>query len=124
MIKTLPSGILISTIAISLSIAAAALPAAPLSANADAAERIDDAFASLSANVDPPGANAAIRSPKGDLPRPSGCASVIWPNIDASCLSTTDGSPAPNVRTITIGYRSGVNTTVLLHIPAAEVAQR
>ena len=34
------------------------------------------------------------------------CAGAVWPNIDTSCLSRMDGSPAPRVRTITIGYQA------------------
>ena len=39
-------------------------------------------------------------------------------------LVTADGSPAPLVRSITTGYQSGINTTVLVRIPGAAVAQR
>ena len=85
-----------------------------------AAERIEGAFASLQqTNVDPTTATAATRTAKGDLAIPAGCAGTTWPNIDRSCLSTADGSPAPYVRTITIGYQTGPKTTVLLRVPAA-----
>ena len=36
---------------------------------------------------------------KGDLGAAAICAGAVWPNIDASCLSTADGSPAHAVRT-------------------------
>jgi hypothetical protein len=90
-----------------------------------AADRIGEAFASLS-GVQPEAAiaAAAVRVSKGDLAAAPACTKAVWPNIDASCLSTVDGSPAPHVRTITIGYRADQNTTILVRIPAAEVVQR
>jgi hypothetical protein len=134
MMKTLTSGFLICAVAISFPLTAAVSPAAPPIASSSAGppfgvgsagERIDDAFASLSRiNVDPSGAAATPSASKGDLPRLAECASAIWPNIDAPCLSTADGSPALQVRTVTISYQTGVNTTVLLRIPAAVMAQR
>jgi hypothetical protein len=133
--RDVASGIVASAVVISFAFAAAISPAAPLNAGASAAgvfsrgvasERIDGAFASLSmVNADP--ADAAIATPttpKGDLRRLPECASSTWPNVDASCLSTADGSSAPRVRSITTGYQSGINTTVLIRIPGAAVAQR
>jgi hypothetical protein len=121
---------------ISFSFAAAISPAASLNAGANgagafssgiaAADRIDGAFASLSmVNADPAdAAMATSTTPKGDLPRLPVCASSIWPNVDESCLSTANGSPAPRVRSITTGYQSGINTTVLIRVPGTAVAQR
>ena len=83
-----------------------------------AADRIGAAFATLS-DVTPDPSFA-----KGDLGSSANCAGGVWPNIDASCLSTANGAPAKHVRTITIGYQSGENTTVLVRVPSAEVAQR
>ena len=89
-----------------------------------AAEQIGGAFASLrETNINPAIATAATRASKGDLAIPADCASATWPNIDRSCLSTADGSPAPYVRTVTIGYQTGANSPVLLRVPAA-VAER
>ncbi len=135
MIRNMASGIVASAVVISFSFAATISPAAPLDAGANAAgafssgiaaERIDGAFSSLSmVNADPAdAAMATSTTPKGDLPRLPVCASSIWPNVDASCISTADGSPAPSVRSITTGYQSGINTTVLIRIPGAAVAQR
>jgi hypothetical protein len=85
------------------------------------AERIGGAFATISETAaDPAIKAAASQAQKGDLD----CANATWPNIDASCLKTADGQPAPRVRTITVGYQAGESTTVLLRVPAAEVAQR
>jgi hypothetical protein len=117
-----------------LALIVAGLLAAPFNASARAAatigpdvaaERIGQAFASFSEiEPDPALTAAAARVSKGDIGVPANCANAVWPNIDASCLSTADGAPAPRVRTITIGYQAGENTTVLVRIPAAEVAQR
>jgi Ca2+/Na+ antiporter len=110
----------------------AGLLIAPFSASANAAasqsgvvaDRIGAAFSTVSdATPDPALAAAAARLSKGDLST-GNCAGAVWPNIDASCLSTADGSPAKHVRTITIGYQSGENTTVLVRVPSGEVAQR
>jgi hypothetical protein len=100
--------------------------AASTSSEADiAAQRIGGAFATISDQaVDPAIAAAATRAVKGDLARTADCATATWPNIDASCLVTADGKPAPHVRTVTVGYQAGQSTTVLLRIPTAEVAQR
>lgn len=132
MIKILASSIPISVLAISLPLAIAAAPAAPFNASAAVApgvtsvdvvaERIGGAFASLP-KTSVERADAVILSPKGDRRRTSDCASATWPNIDTACLSTADGSPAPHVRTITIGYQTGQNATVLLRVPGA-VAER
>jgi hypothetical protein len=91
-----------------------------------AADRIGAAFASLDemARPGPAITAAAVRASKGDFGAPPTCKSGVWPNIDASCLVRADGAPAHNVRTITIGYRSGENTTVLVRLPAADLASR
>jgi hypothetical protein len=77
----------------------------------------------LETNINPAIATTATRASKGDLAIPADCASATWPNIDRSCLLKADGSPAPYVRTVTIGYQTGANSTVLLRVPAA-VAER
>jgi hypothetical protein len=88
------------------------------------ADRIGGAFAGFSEmRQDPALVAAAAQALKGDA-APGCCVDGVWPNIDASCLSTADGSPAPHVRTITIGYQTGQNTTVLMRVPTSEVAQR
>lgn len=130
MIKVLAAGMLILASAISAPFALPALAIEPLDASsADsnvvmaAADRIGMAFASLSeAAIDPAIAAAAARAPKGDFA--PACANAVWPNIEAGCLATADGRPARHVRTITIGYLAGDNTTVLVRLPAAEIAQR
>jgi hypothetical protein len=129
MIKALAAGMLILAGAISAPFALPALAVEPLSAASAeanvvmAADRIGMAFASLSeAAIDPAIAAAAARAPKGDFA--PACANAVWPNIEAACLATADGRPARHVRTITIGYQAGGNTTVLVRLPAAEIAQR
>jgi hypothetical protein len=111
-------------------IAAGLLMAPPSDARAaavagpDAAStRIADAFADLPQRVPAPSLQAAaMRLGKGDLG--SGCDTAAWPNVASSCLVTADGRPAHPVRTITIGYQADATTTVLLRLPAGEVAQR
>ena len=123
-----------AAILLGLALIVAGLLAAPFNASARAAsqagvdvaaDRIGGAFAAISEmQADPAITAAAARLSKGDLAAPAKCAGAVWPNIDASCLSTADGSSAPRVRTITIGYQADQNTTVLVRIPAAEIAQR
>jgi hypothetical protein len=86
-----------------------------------AAERIGGAFAVISGTSNDPAPAVAA---KGDLKAPAECAAETWPNIDATCLATTDGRPAPHVRTVTVGYQAGQSTTILLRIPSVEIAQR
>ncbi len=87
------------------------------------AERIGGAFAVISETQSDAAIAATVtQAPKGD--RQASCAAATWPNIDASCLTTADGQPAPHVRTVTIGYQAGQNTTVLMRIPSVEVAQK
>ena len=130
--KTFAPSIRIAVLAISFPLAIATAPAASLNTNAAVAvgvtgvdmvaERIGGAFASLpQTSADRVGADAVT---KGDRQSTSVCASATWPNIDTACLSKADGSPAPHVRTITIGYQIGRNTTHLLRFPGADVAQR
>jgi hypothetical protein len=131
MIKALAAGMLIIAGSITTPFALPAFAAEPPAANSDAvalrdvataADRIGRAFASLSeAEIDPAVAAAAARAPRGDFA--PACASAVWPNIEAACLAA-DGRPVSDVRTITIGYQVGDNTTVLLRIPAAEIALR
>jgi hypothetical protein len=91
----------------------------------DSAGRIDGAFASIAA-IDPAPAlkTAVLRAAKGDKFAPADCESAVWPNIDRACLTNVDGSPAPAVRTITIGYQEGDATTVLVRMPAPAFAAR
>lgn len=89
-----------------------------------ASDRIGIAFASLSERTaDPAIQAAAVRASKGDLLAPS-CAGAVWPNIDASCLTTPGGERAQNVRMITIGYQSDEATTVIVRYPVGEFASR
>lgn len=122
-----------AAILVGLALIIVALLVAPFNASASAAQtgsdvaadRIGGAFATLAEiQPEPAIAAAAARLSKGDLGASAACADAVWPNIDASCLSTADGSRARHVRTITIGYQAEENTTVLVKIPATEVAAR
>jgi hypothetical protein len=84
--------------------------------------RIDGVFAALSGSPLDPAIDAAASAPKGDFA--PACSSAVWPDIDAACLATADGRPAPRARMIAIGYQAGENTTVLVRIPSAGTAQR
>jgi hypothetical protein len=107
------------------------LIAAPFNASARAAgqadvevvaERIGGAFASAGAShADPAIRAAAVRASKGDLP---GCVGQTWPDIAPGCLLTSDGSPAPEVRFVTVGQPAGEAVTVLMRVPASDVAER
>lgn len=89
-----------------------------------AADRIGVAFADLPESTAHPAIkSAAVRASKGDRLAPS-CAGAVWPNVDASCLSTSGGEPAKNVRMVTIGYQSDDSTTVIVRLPAGEFASR
>ena len=113
----------------------AGLIAAPFNTSASAAagqssgdvvsERIGATFASLT-DVQPASAlhQAASRAAKGDLFAARDCAGSVWPDISADCLATTDGSPAPAVRFITMGHQEGDATTILVRMPAAAIAAR
>jgi hypothetical protein len=129
MIKALAAGTLVVGGLISAPFALPALAiGGPLNASgaeADVviADRIGRAFASLSeATVEPENAAAVAGAPKGDFA--PACANAPWPNIEAGCLAAANGHPASHIRTITIGYQAGDNITVLVRIPAAEIALR
>jgi len=64
---------------------------------------------------------------KGDSLRaaPLACTTQAWPHVSRECLVAADGTPArASVRTITMERREGVNTSVLVRMPAPELAQR
>ena len=105
---------------------------APFNASARAAatvgdelalDRIGGAFAAVQEQeADPAIVTAAVQAAKRDLDPNQSCTGAVWPNIDASCLTASDGSPVREVRMITIGYQGDANTTVLVRSPALEVA--
>jgi len=63
---------------------------------------------------------------KGDrLAASADCTAQDWPNIAPACLASTDGTPARFAsRSVTIEYRVGENTSVLVRTPATQVAAR
>jgi hypothetical protein len=74
--------------------------------------------------IDAPTAGAAAG--KGDSMRavPLACTAQAWPHVSRDCLIAADGTPArASVRTITMERREG-NTSVLVRVPAPELAQR
>ena len=120
-----------AAILVGIALILAGLLLAPFNASARAAtdgsdaagDRIGAAFAMIS-DREPVAeiAAAAALAFKGDLGAESICAGATWPNIDASCLARADGAISQPVRLITIGYQSGDATTVLMRVPANEVA--
>ena len=61
-----------------------------------AADRIGGAFAMLSEREPTRRSQPLPRAcRRATSASPANCADAVWPNIDASCLSTADGSPAP-----------------------------
>ena len=110
MVGNLVSGILISSFAVSAPLAVAVFDVAPLFAGTSSgtivverAEWIGNAFSPLpQMSFDPATAQTPTLASKGDLPR----------------------APAPDDRSITIGYQVGANITVLARVPGAKVARR
>ena len=118
-----------------LSLSAVGLVVSPFSASARvsadtatldvAAARIGVAFQLIPA-IEPARSlkMAALRVAKGDLLAGPGCGGETWPNVSPGCLAMADGSAAPRVRYITVGKQLGEATTVLMRLPAPEVAAR
>jgi hypothetical protein len=87
-----------------------------------AARRIDAAFATVTSER-ATSTELAVRLGKGDLQVKSGCADQKWPDIAPECLVGRNRAAHP-VRMITIGYQTGNATSVLVRMPAPEVASR
>jgi hypothetical protein len=91
-------------------------------------ERLDDAFALAAAvTVDEATvqriASAARKADKRAAAKP--CKAQAWPYIAADCLSAAGaGTPASPVRTVTVEYRVGDSTSVLVRLPATQIAGR
>ena len=87
--------------------------------------RIETAFEVASAARPAPAIEAAAgRVHKGDLQVSADCADEKWPEITARCLTAADGSAVPAVRTVTIGHSTAEATTVLMRMPAPQIASR
>jgi len=125
--------IVAAAILVGIALIIAGLLIAPFNASARAAasapgvpaDRIGAAFTPVT-DITPDVALSAVaaRVSKGELGISAKCAGAVWPDIDISCLSTADGSPAPRVRSITIGYQAGENTSVLVRVPIEGMAKR
>ncbi len=86
--------------------------------------RIDGAFALAPVAGPAPAVEAAARrAARGDLIG-TVCADQKWPEISARCLGLADGVSRPVVRSVTIGYPTDTATTVLVRLPAQQVASR
>jgi hypothetical protein len=104
------AAVVLSSIALTM----VGLTTIPFNGTARAAAENQGAAAELAASAE--------QAPRGDLLLPAGCLGQVWPDISAECLITEDGSAAGEVRTVTIGYQTGDNTTVLVRLPAPLVA--
>ena len=90
-----------------------------------AAERIAVAFAAAPETPAHPAIRAAAaRTDKGDLLVPPPCAGQTWPDIASGCLVAADGTAVRPVRTVTVGYQTGEASSVLIRMPAPQVASR
>jgi hypothetical protein len=59
------------------------------------------------------------------LPVSESCSHQDWPYLSQQCLASADGSPVRKVnRVITIERRIGDNTSELVRVPVADLAQR
>ena len=80
------------------------------------------------ARVADPDQTGSIKSGvKADVLRAAdpACATQAWPNISRECLAAENGGQLRKpARTITIEKREGQNTSVLVRVPAAEIATR
>lgn len=106
-----------------LELAHAAGPEASLSTGpTDAAnQRIAAAFAVI---VVPEIRSGAPETRKTDR-APVNCVGQTWPGVTAGCLVPVGGAAVrPAVRTVTVEYRKGDNTSVLVRMPLAQMAAR
>lgn len=110
----------------SASVAALSGTASVQAGSADrVAERIAVAFAAAPVTQAHPAIQAAAaRTNKGDLLVPPPCAGQRWPDIAPGCLVAADGTAIRPIRTVTVGYRSGEASSVLIRMPAPQVASR
>jgi hypothetical protein len=79
------------------------------------------------AAVDPDQTGSLKSDVKADILRATdpACATQAWPNISRECLVAESGANIRKpARTITIEKREGQNTSVLVRVPAAEIATR
>lgn len=62
--------------------------------------------------------------PLGKAPH-SACTAQAWPYVAPECLGRSEGGPVRgNVRVITVEQRQGDSTSILVRVPAPELAQR
>lgn len=92
--------------------------------HAPVAESIDHRIGSAFelAGIAPAAAKTAAAK-KGDR-LPARCLGQAWPAIGAECLSRAGMDAAEPVRTVTVEYRTGPATSVLMRMPAGELASR
>jgi|1185.fasta_scaffold928798_1 hypothetical protein len=80
------------------------------------------------AGLEAPARATTAAAGKGDLQRVAAadCAAQTWPNIPHGCLTSADGRPVRQAaRMITVeDRREGERTSVLVRLPAVDVARR
>lgn len=91
---------------------------------ASPSQRIDAAFALVAAEAGEASSPTASRNGKGDLPVGLNCSAQRWPDISPDCLIVTGDAPKRPVRTVTIGYQDGPAGSVLIRLPAPQIATR
>jgi hypothetical protein len=129
-----PRSILTAAALTSLGLIVAGLSTSPFNGSARAvefagddlaAQRIAVAFeAAYEVQADPSLTAAMAGSRKGDLLVPPACSGQKWPEIAPDCLIAADGTAIRPVRTVTIGYQVGDATSVLVRMPAPQIASR
>ena len=99
MIKASATGVLTTTLSLAATFAAGFVIASSFDASAHvvtederASPRIEGAFEAVS--------QAGIETGFTGQAQLANCAAAVWPNIDASCLQTADGSTPPSIRVV------------------------
>ena len=110
-------------------VTASAIPGMPVAGAVDGkvyTDRVADSVAPRLVAYAVPSAAPTARG-KGDARRaaPDRCAAQAWPHISQECLTPVGtASVRKNVRTVTFEQRDGANTSLLIRLPAQEIAQR
>lgn len=110
-------------------VTASAIPGMPVSGPVNAkiySDRVADAAGPRLVAYTVASARTTTTQTRGDsLSVADRCADQAWPHIPHECLTAVGTATArKSVRTITIEQREGANTSVLVRLPAPQLAQR
>ena len=110
-------------------VTASAIPGMPVAGAVDGkiyTDRVADIAAPRLVAYAAPSTATTVRAKGDSLRIVSGrCAVQAWPHIPQECLTAVGTvSTRKIVRTVTFEQRDGANTSVLVRLPAQEVAQR